>query len=286
MKNILLITFLSILVSCSTYPVNESLNKNIKYKKILLTKSLVDNDKKLIEQLLLGYNRGILKDGSEYHRANNIMDNLCSNNAIDVCPSLVILSSTGVLSPYATISTIVISQGTINRIKSDDQLAFILGHELSHIIYGHTKQANENQMVTGLKRIMEISQLSYDDATPKFPLVLSTDPAAWVGPILTFMVALPVMTLTFRKLETSLYKFDRGMEYQADISSIQLLRNSQYNPWGSILFWSKATELFGKDNPGIQPWGRTNPIVIVKTHPPYKNRSERLEKYLRQSPNK
>lgn len=291
MKIIILLFLSFFIISCSSTNIKDDQIKP-KYEKINLTRSLVQNDKQLIEGLILNLQKRIVTSGQSHYRANNLLTDICINNKITVCPSLVIIDSSSVMSPYSTLSTIVVSQGTIDRIVSDDQLAFILAHETSHIIYGHTGKFDHNQITNGLKSFMEISQISYMDDTPRFPLVLNADPSAWAAGITSFMIAQPTLIRMSRKLETSLYKFDREMEYQADISGIDLIKNTNYNPREAINFWSNAKDVFGDDateNNGFgfgnkNEFGFGNKIIITKTHPTYGDREKRLNEYLTKNP--
>lgn len=291
MKSIVLLFFSFLVISCSSINIKDD-QIEPKYEKINLTRSLVQNDKQLIEGLILNLQKKTVTSGQSYYRANSLLGDICINNEITVCPSLIIIDSSSVMSPYSTLSTIVVSQGTIDRIASDDQLAFILAHETSHIIYGHTGKFDHNQITNGLKSFMEISQISYMDDTPRFPLVLSTDPSAWAAGIASFMVYQPALIRMSRKLETSLYKFDRDMEYQADISGVDLIKNTKHNPHEAIHFWSNAKDIFGDDataNNGFgfgnkNEFGFGNKIIITKTHPTYGDREKRLNSYLTKNP--
>jgi len=268
------------LTSCSSVSTKKPSGLDTTIKPTKLNRLFVSRDRKLIKELILNANRSITYRGDVFDRVDSILKNICQSNNIEVCPALILLSSTNILSPYVTLYTIVVSQGTINAIPSDDQLAFILGHELSHITHGHTKQFNESKIVTGFKNIMEITGISYMDDDPVFPIVLGADPSTYVATIAQFMFVSPLIIRTARRFETSLYKFDREMEYQADISSIELIRKAKYNPWASVSFWKGANKIFGEDKQQNNSWGISNNIIITKTHPTYNNRILNLKLFL------
>ncbi|MCS6926625.1 MAG: M48 family metalloprotease [Candidatus Binatia bacterium] len=50
----------------------------------------------------------------------------------------------------ATFDTIVVSEGMMRFVRTDDELAMILGHELAHITQGHVSRSARNNVLLGL----------------------------------------------------------------------------------------------------------------------------------------
>lgn len=272
MNKLFIIYIIILLSSCTNFKA-----KNIKPEKNILTNLIVVQDLNFLEALLeKGLNKKIIRYGAVYKRAHSIHNRLCKTNFFKVCPNMIIVDSKIVASPKSTIATIVITSGTVNKIASDDQLAFILGHELSHIIYGHTNKMTNNQVSENLKQTLNSTGLTefFDD--PGFPGIF--DPT-WFAMTLT--------TSLSRDVEKFLYRFDQNMEYQADILSINFLRKAKYNPRASIIFWKNAKLIFGNEaiyNGFAHNMYNADPITIEKTHPSYNNRLVRLSNYLKNKP--
>ena len=187
-----------------------------------------------------------LKEGFEYERVNKILNNICISNNISPCPRLKIFDTNRIVVPYATHYTLVMSKGLIQNIKSDDELAFILGHELTHILFGHTKIV-DTDFIKGLKYMLYNVDIN-PYLEPSMTFLISLDPSEWLAANLLTLIYVPltgmITTEVFQRIESSLYIFNREMEYQADINSIKLMKKSHYDTKASISFWNTANDIF------------------------------------------
>lgn len=55
-----------------------------------------------------------------------------------------VIASDDMVNAYATYTSITVFKGLINSVKSEDELAFVLSHEISHVLLGHVDPVKEN----------------------------------------------------------------------------------------------------------------------------------------------
>ena len=67
---------------------------------------------------------------------------------VEICKYPVRLSQTSTITAYADGKKITMTAGMMNFVKSDDELALIIGHELGHNTMGHIRKVVTNLIVT------------------------------------------------------------------------------------------------------------------------------------------
>jgi predicted Zn-dependent protease len=138
---------------------------------------------------------------------------------------------------------IFVNKGLIDYINFDkDALAFAMGHEVGHIVARHAAKMIERE----LKTEIAIAVISKSERWSRM-LSLARD-----------MVFLG---------------YGRDNEYEADYWGVRLAYKSGYDPQGAIRFFQKLL----KDEKG-KP---SKLAVFFSTHPPTKDRLERVEAEIR-----
>ena len=131
---------------------------------------------------------------------------------------------------------IYVTYDLFDYIQSDDELAGILAHEIAHVIHNHAlKQTRDNTKFT-LLTILAV--------------LLTREPDVGVLGKLTTI--------------TLLNQYSREYEEEADLTALDLLINTGYNPVGFLTFLERlyAREMFG---PSVD-------LGIFQTHPATENR--------------
>ncbi|GMH68765.1 hypothetical protein TrST_g4413 [Triparma strigata] len=123
---------------------------------------------------------------------------------------------------------------------SDDELAMILGHEISHLLHGHTAQRHRNQMTGNIILLVLLSAL---DATGLFTLF-----------------ALP-FTNYLQRLMTSANS--REHEEEADITGLKIAALACYNTHAGPEIFGKLAKMSGRDGEdAIAGWTDTHPLPM------------------------
>ncbi|KAI9296487.1 hypothetical protein K502DRAFT_277230, partial [Neoconidiobolus thromboides FSU 785] len=116
---------------------------------------------------------------------------------------------------------IIITSETLKFIKSINELAFILAHEISHILYRHNA---ELRSLTDLSNnFLFVIAGIIDFVSSQFPKVKQI-----LGP-----------TLSNCSKGSLLYPYTRLQELEADKGAIFLMSRAGYNPNSSIKFWNR-----------------------------------------------
>lgn len=124
--------------------------------------------------------------------------------------------------------TIYFTDTLWNAFNSDDQRAFVIGHELSHIKLGHIKQTTYRRAALGV-----LSKLVFKKGDPRLQQVED--------------IGLSLIDL----------KFSRKMEYAADDTGMQIMTNAKYNPKAAM----EAFEILNKhETSGSPEFLRSHPL--------------------------
>ena len=148
---------------------------------------------------------------------------------------------------------ILISKGLIESTTSEDAIAAVLAHEISHIQLGHSAKAIDRSRTAsaffgGLKNVTSVT---FEDTGLEF-----------LGEGANMLAEASNDFVDFT-LNTG---YSQSQEYEADKNALILMTNAGYNPY-AMLDMLKAI-----DNNEHTGWG--------KTHPSAKNRLKRVEKEL------
>ena len=127
---------------------------------------------------------------------------------------------------------------------SDDELAAVLGHELSHVLAEH---AREMICISYLRRLLGLTLLPMLVGACFAPRLLLTATTSWVS------VGLFGMYLS------------RGREEEADYIGMLLMAEAGFDPHARKVSWQKFVDF--KDSFGMSLW---QPPDILSTHPSVK----------------
>jgi len=140
---------------------------------------------------------------------------------------------------------VAVYDGLFEAVENEDQLAFVLGHEVAHVTARHANQRlSQAMVVAGVG-----SGLGYaiDDLDPAERQII----LAAYGVGATVGVALP---------------YSRMHESEADVIGQIYMARAGYDPREAPQVWENMAEV-----------GGAQPPEFLSTHPSYDNRTERLE---------
>lgn len=147
----------------------------------------------------------------------------------------------------------VVYTGIVDRLKlTDDELAAVIGHEMTHALLEHSKKDAGQKVLTGLAMNMGGSILMSKTGVSANTAGLATD---IVG---NFGIDKP---------------FSRSQESQADAGGVRLMAQAGYNPQSAVTVWQKMTQASG-DRGGI--------ATLASTHPNNAQRIAAIQKMLPQ----
>ncbi|MDR1310767.1 MAG: M48 family metallopeptidase [Burkholderiaceae bacterium] len=141
---------------------------------------------------------------------------------------------------------IAVYTGIISRLKlTDDELAAVVGHEMSHALREHSREQISQQMASQTLISLGSSLLGLGS----------------IGSDIASSVSKYVLTLPF----------SRTMETEADIMGMELMARAGYDPTAAPAVWRKMVTLGGNASP-----------EILSTHPSDSTRIANLEQHLPQ----
>ncbi|MDR3142803.1 MAG: M48 family metallopeptidase [Tannerellaceae bacterium] len=143
---------------------------------------------------------------------------------------------------------IVVYEGIMNYISSDDELSAVMGHEVAHAVAKHANERMSQQLMT------EYGAAVLGTAISNKSQAVQSIAGTVYGLGTQYGVMLP---------------YSRKHEYEADHMGLIFMSIAGYNPQAAITFWQKMAQ--GKSG-GIPE--------IMSTHPNDANRIAELQKYL------
>ncbi len=150
-------------------------------------------------------------------------------------PTAMILAAA--LSP----SNIQVSQGMLDFVQSDDELACVLGHELAHVTENHFADARMNALTTSLA-------------------------AAFAGGAMQQVTGSSDTSLMQTMMNSA---HSVGSEKEADRAGFQYAFEAGFDPLQAIAIWKRFSEMAPA----------TNRYSFAMTHPTSKDRMAAMEKY-------
>ena len=112
---------------------------------------------------------------------------------------------------------IYVNSGIVELCDTEDELASVIGHEMSHVAARHATQMLTTQNLTQLALIAAISVVP-----------IPIPPIAWEGAKLGYVLAL--------------LQYGRGKESEADRLGLELMNNAGYDPHGMSSMFRKLSE--------------------------------------------
>jgi predicted Zn-dependent protease len=143
---------------------------------------------------------------------------------------------------------IVVYEGIMKYISSDDELAAVMGHEVAHAVAKHSNERMSQQLMTQYGAAVLGTAISGTSQT------VQNIAGTVYGLGAQYGVMLP---------------YSRKHEYEADHMGLIFMAIAGYDPQSAITFWQKMAQ--GKS--GGTP-------EIMSTHPSDANRIAELQKYL------
>ncbi len=145
--------------------------------------------------------------------------------------------------------------GMIEQVESEDELAAVLAHEIAHVRLRHGLQ-----MIEKMDEISFLGMLGIVNAI----LLATKDPEA----------AVAMAAVTQAGSAQSMINFTRGNEYEADRVGLELLQQSDYDPWAM----ADLMELLQRK----ERRGELVQIEYLRTHPISANRVAEVRSRLQQ----
>lgn len=151
--------------------------------------------------------------------------------------------------------------GMLDEVKSDDELATVLAHEISHVLARHT-DPDPNE---------ELKRLAVGIGAMAAGIAVS---AAVKDPYWGQQAGRLTSGLTQQVGHgLAVNPFSRELEYEADQIGLFLMTRAGFDPQGAISFWSRA-----KNDIDF-----SNGLTFFSTHPPAEERLSRLTALLPQA---
>jgi metalloendopeptidase OMA1, mitochondrial len=141
---------------------------------------------------------------------------------------------------------VVVYTGLLNFVKNnDDQLATVLGHEISHALVHHASEriAREHMYGQSVNAMESLDALTEDDNRQKLVALLGAGMAAY--PQREGSEAeRPGLFAQIRELS-----YDRQQESEADHIGVFLMTFAGYDPRQAVAFWEEMEQRSGGANP-------------------------------------
>lgn len=143
---------------------------------------------------------------------------------------------------------VAVYSGLMEIVETDDELAAVIGHEVAHVVAGHSNERASHQVLAaGGAAALQIGSSYYDLSRTERALLLSAFGAgATVGMLLPF---------------------SRTHELEADEIGMLYAARAGYNPMAAVKFWERmSAEKSGKAPP-----------ELLSTHPADSRRINRIK---------
>jgi len=144
---------------------------------------------------------------------------------------------------------IYINKGILRYAQSDDELAGVIGHEITHAMHHHVAKLQREQ-----------SRLNTQMAIGLIAALVARVPTADTMNLMTGFQLIALQKVN---------GFGQDAERDADHGGVILTQKSGYNPVGSLTFMERL-ERDEKQRPDVE-------LGIFRTHPPGKERAENIE---------
>ena len=147
----------------------------------------------------------------------------------------------------------VVYTGIVDQLRlSNDEIAAIIGHEMTHALLEHAKQAAGQKVLTGLAMNIGGQILASQTGISSETIGISQDVLSQYG------IGLP---------------FSRHQENQADSGGLRLMAEAGYDPRAALTVWQKMNQV-NQDNGAL--------VGILSTHPTNNARIAAIQQQLPQ----
>ncbi len=195
----------------------------------------------------------------ELNRIEEIVDRLTKAAKADAQQWHVVIFRDKLKNAAATRGNhIFIWTGMLESTKSDGELAAILGHEIGHVLAGHTAGDPQEEVKRILIQVVGMAAgvaASIATRTPQISGTVGDLASSLTGSIGEGLLINP---------------HSRQNEFEADQIGLELMAEAKYDPNEAIEFWNRASK-----NPEF-----SSSFSILSTHPAAPDRLERLQKLL------
>ena len=155
---------------------------------------------------------------------------------------------------------VYVTVGLLDRLKSKDELAAVLSHEIGHCCARHSiKSWRTAQKITSVLTVVDLAAL-----VAGFPPVATAggDIIADVGQRAAYLASIIVYQ-----------GYSRGYEYQADELGITQMEASGYNPQSMIIVFEKFVKLRKEE-------GQDKGLIILSSHPHLEDRIQHAREFI------
>lgn len=141
---------------------------------------------------------------------------------------------------------IYITTGILSRLKNEDEIAAVLGHEIGHVVHKHSLKALQRRLIAQIGLQIVAAKLGDSGGLSSALLYKASELSAGM----------------------LLLKNSRVNELQADSEGVRIMKNAGYNPGAMIEIQMMLLKISkGK-----------NPPAIISTHPPSQERINAIRK--------
>ena len=194
-----------------------------------------------------------------YNKINNIGINLVDSNGIKKSVKFELSDSKSMNASTSLRNTITINRGLLKYVETEDELAFVIGHELGHAELNHVKK--------GFARKVAVASVGTAGAGSVVVGALKHSASATNAGLIVEGVAL-VAGIANKKLT-------RNDETAADLRSIDYMVNGGYNPMAAVSMLHKLGGGyfdFFSDHPSTDKRVIYSYDYILKKYPEYSNK--------------
>ncbi|MCI5066317.1 M48 family metalloprotease [bacterium] len=160
-------------------------------------------------------------------------------------------------------SSIVVYRALLDKVRSEDELATVLSHEIGHIMAKHYQDLEEEERrAKGVALVGSLFGAVADVATSFAGYNGLSGLAGGVADTATRTVGYGAFVGSFSRVQ----------EYEADHIGLLLMAKAGYDPKVAVSFWERSEEVFGTSSSSLG--------AFLSSHPASSDRAEELQEAL------